>query len=415
MMKKEYFEILNLEPPASEEEIKQAYRVLAKMYHPDKNPDPGAHEKFLKISEAYEYLLDELKHTNERTIRDLEDFISHEYFEEMRRKARERAQEKARIRFEKLQKEQEAFQESGLYDFVLLSSYFGRYALLILCAALVVLPFYLMFYHSGTPFLLLITMLFFGAFGLYFITKAGKKYFFAGNFYYNFRRIRDVFSKKNTQSQEKCFFSPHYKADSVPYKVNMIKIKDIQLHNYGPGQHGVAFNQKSVTVNIPRSHHALIVHAVLIALKLSILIGCIIFLNIESLLWRIIIALILTFIISKIVLILTNTRSTVSYLVTTGLLIRIFTWFILILIFSYIQFRPFNIYTSENIYGIAVFMLFFDTFLDQFLNFISNRKFQIPLFKQHPVVQAYLDKKFQFGYDMPVFSVFYPVYKWFLG
>ena len=52
-----YFEILGLSTNASEEEIKTAYRKLAKKYHPDRNPgDKGAEEKFKKIAEAYEYL-----------------------------------------------------------------------------------------------------------------------------------------------------------------------------------------------------------------------------------------------------------------------------------------------------------------------------------------------------------------------
>jgi translocation protein SEC63 len=42
----EPFAILGLDPAASDAEIKKAYRRLSIQYHPDKNPDPGAHFNF---------------------------------------------------------------------------------------------------------------------------------------------------------------------------------------------------------------------------------------------------------------------------------------------------------------------------------------------------------------------------------
>ena len=59
---KEYYKILEVEEDASEEEIKLAYRRLAKRYHPDLNKsDPNAKEKFIKLYEAYDTLKDPLK------------------------------------------------------------------------------------------------------------------------------------------------------------------------------------------------------------------------------------------------------------------------------------------------------------------------------------------------------------------
>jgi curved DNA-binding protein len=55
---KDYYDILGVKPEASEAEIKAAYRKLARKYHPDKNKETGAEEKFKAINEANEVLKD---------------------------------------------------------------------------------------------------------------------------------------------------------------------------------------------------------------------------------------------------------------------------------------------------------------------------------------------------------------------
>lgn len=62
MKYKDYYEILGVDKNASQEEIKKAYRKLAKKYHPDMNAgNEKAQEKFKEINEAYEVLGDENK------------------------------------------------------------------------------------------------------------------------------------------------------------------------------------------------------------------------------------------------------------------------------------------------------------------------------------------------------------------
>lgn len=57
-MASDYYEILGVSRSADKEELKRAYRRLARKYHPDVNKEPGAEERFKEINRAYEILSD---------------------------------------------------------------------------------------------------------------------------------------------------------------------------------------------------------------------------------------------------------------------------------------------------------------------------------------------------------------------
>jgi molecular chaperone DnaJ len=62
MTRKDYYQVLELEPAATPAEIKKAYRKLAQQYHPDKNNnDPHTTARFAEIKDAYETLINPVK------------------------------------------------------------------------------------------------------------------------------------------------------------------------------------------------------------------------------------------------------------------------------------------------------------------------------------------------------------------
>ena len=105
----DFHQILNVPSNASEAQIKNAYRKLAKKYHPDISKEPDAEQRFIEITEAYEALL------GKSTSRPLVTSYSSEspYNEEEIR--RSMAQEYARMRYSEFKKNSDAFKRSWFY------------------------------------------------------------------------------------------------------------------------------------------------------------------------------------------------------------------------------------------------------------------------------------------------------------
>lgn len=105
-MIEKYFEILSIGKNATLSEIKKAYKRKAKLLHPDVNKSDNAHEEFILLNEAFEYLqhlktgklYSQKTNTYTRSKHGFNDFEEWERVE--RQRARERAQEHAQMQYE---------------------------------------------------------------------------------------------------------------------------------------------------------------------------------------------------------------------------------------------------------------------------------------------------------------------------
>ncbi|MFZ3307144.1 MAG: DnaJ domain-containing protein, partial [Mycobacterium sp.] len=57
-MARDYYEVLGVSRDATADQLQQAFRTLARNYHPDVNKDPAAEDRFKEINEAYHVLSD---------------------------------------------------------------------------------------------------------------------------------------------------------------------------------------------------------------------------------------------------------------------------------------------------------------------------------------------------------------------
>ena len=121
-----YHSILGLAPGASRQEISKAYRQLARLYHPDVNPQPGAAEKFIQITEAYEVLMHrrQAKRVIQTSTRREQAEAQAQARKEARKEARKKAAEQARQRYMQWKEQQDAIQSrayaQGIVVFALL-------------------------------------------------------------------------------------------------------------------------------------------------------------------------------------------------------------------------------------------------------------------------------------------------------
>jgi DnaJ domain len=405
-----YYRILELNEGSTVEEIKRAYRRLVKVYHPDVNKSPNAHEKFIEISEAYEILMHEVTFAKTKP-GDTEEFN----YEEFLREVREAANRQARMRYEKFQREHEAFRESGLYDLALLFKYIGRVLEPLIAFGLISIPV-IDALHTKT-YSPLVDLCFFWIIGLILLFdtyQRRKNYFRLGGFYYSFKKILNIYTGTNNRTGVECFYCNGIKANSKPYKLTLIRVKGVQLDNRGPLQHYVRYDSKEYIIDLPRSQKAFIIHSVTSIIKIITILTSLFFLPLHSILWRFIVGTLLCWLFSSSLLWITHTRSKTGYFLSYAILVKTLFWFVAIILASKFDFVNFDVITSKYVSSVIVFMFLFDSIVEQLLNVSKKIHLFKPLSRHYQPLSIYFEKNCRFYLEIPVWTVVYPFIRWVL-
>ncbi len=409
---KNYYDILQIPENASSEDIRKAYRGLAKQYHPDVNKSPDAHERFCEITEAYEFLMNHWPRYDD--YRNSEDYRNTEAYEKFRHEAREKAHHQAKMRYEKFKRQHEAFQESGINDIALLLTMMMRVVSIILFLFLFLVPIILTIAQHWTFIFMALFMWPFAAIIGWYIHDNFRNYLMPGSLYYTPRRIRSLFKEKHP-TQQSCYYCSGKLADSRPYKMDLLKLKDVKLKFGGYRQHNVNYVNQTVSVAVPRSRKAFIMHTGCALIKVLSIISCMVFLDITSVVWRFIIGMIFGVLLGKAVLLFSLTKSNTTYLISLGFVIRIAMWITGIALASRFYQDPFDIRTTDSIYFVVVSIIIFDSFLMQLLNLILGKFNSLPIIKQYPEADCMFRQGYVVYNDVPVLSVIYPLFRWIAG
>ncbi len=107
----DYYRILGLRRGCSADEVKRAYRQKARLLHPDINPSPGATEAFIKVNEAYLFLL---KYLNRTQKEEREEYLR-EWKRYRREQARARAGDYSRIKYGEF-KNKQVYRNARVFD-----------------------------------------------------------------------------------------------------------------------------------------------------------------------------------------------------------------------------------------------------------------------------------------------------------
>ncbi|HYW97223.1 MAG TPA: DnaJ domain-containing protein [Bacteroidales bacterium] len=411
-MFEKYYALLGVRPGIEEKDLKKVYRKLAMKYHPDVNKRPDAGDKFRDLCEAYEIVLHQEKKEAEINVsRSYEEDVDPSVYEEIIREAREKAQARARMKYEKLKAEQEFFENNDLF---LLFRYIGHYLAIPLGIGLIMVPVYLAITEE---FMIFFGTFFFWVIGLFilgYIYSSRKTWFRLGKFKTGWKDVVDFFRVEiREDARETCFYSPKHKADSTPFRYSMLKVRDVQLQNHGPFMHSVAYRRKYHEVVVPRSAHAYRVHFIMAFVKPVVLLLALIFFPVPSFMWRVILGISFAFLISEFVQLVTLTRSKTAYLVNPFLIIKVAIW--LVVIISQTTYYPGLVFYTTSILGFLIFLLLF--FLDMVLDLIFRffpfyHVLYQPLTKQPGIVMKLFGHGYQNYLDIPVWSTLYPFLRW---
>jgi len=202
-------------------------------------------------------------------------------------------------------------------------------------------------------------------------------------------------------------------ANGKSYKIELLKIIDIKISTFGALNHAARYKNKIKRIVIPRSARAYYFHKLSSLVKLLSIGSSLLFFPVESILWRFLLGIVAGGIFSSLLLGLSGVRSKVSYLLTTGLLIKAVIWIIALSKIS--EFGPgLSIITSGQVYIMVAGLLFFlDMAMDLVLGFFPfYYKLFRPLIRQGKILESLYKEGYQNNLELPVYSVLFPIFKW---
>jgi len=414
-MYRRYYEILGLPEGAGDDKIRQAYRQLALKWHPDVNPSPDAHQRFIEICEAYEVLSRYAKQerpTIAYAKAPTPEERSHlSTWEEVVRNAREQAKRQADMRFEKLRKEHEAFQKSGLYDVTLVLRYTIHLLSIFISIGLILFPAYIAVTQNPWAILYLAYFWIVGLFLCLYIYSNRESWFRLGEIYFKPSIFLETFEPKPVQNNELCFYCKGEKADGPPFEQTLLKVKDITLQHKGPMLHGVKYNRQYTTVVVPRSSKAYTVHFFTSVIKLITILVFIFFVPAGGFIWKLIFGMFIAGIISSLLLLVTHTRSKNLYLLNSATLVKIVIWIVVLGALSH-RTSHFQIYGGDYIILGFFMLIFFIDIIDSLASLVPGNKMYIPFFRQDPRVMDLFRKGYKNVLEIPVWSTLYPLFRW---
>lgn len=416
---KDYFAVLQVSENARPAEIQKAYRQLALKYHPDVNKSPDAHERFCEITEAYEFLMNHWpQHVAQHpesanTKQKYSEYRHTDDFERFRRETREKAQQQARMRYEKFKKQHEAFQESGINDIALLFTAFIRLLSIPLFLGLALMPIALAFISWQWIFMGIVMWPVATIIGWY-MHDNRRHYLLPGSFFYTPSRLRQMFTDTHP-SDKSCYYCRSKVADSKPFHLDLLKLKDLKLKSGGYRQHNVNYINQNISILVPRSKKAFVIHSMNGFIKILSIIGCLCFFPVSSIVWRMVTGMILGGFVSTTILTITRTRSNVTYLFSLNMLLRVAAWLSSLLLASRFSFNPFDIQTNDAIHFVVTAIVVFDSFLMQLFEMAIGKKSMAPLLSQYPEANIKFAEGYRVYNDIPVLSVVYPLFKWIFG